>query len=115
MKFKYNPRRSKVILSAWQVWLTYVKFEGNVGGKKRPVLVTGVKGDSCSIMEITSQIPEYITDVPITDLISAGLDKESAIQTRKRRTIQRDSLIDCMGILSVEDRYSVKRASELFS
>ena len=110
---KIRYKRNRPSPSAWQVWLAYVEFEGNIGGKKRPVLVTGIRGGACSIMEITSRPPEYITDVPIIDLISAGLEKESAVQTRKRRTIHRSSLIDCMGILSAEDRYTVKRASEL--
>ncbi|MDR0767792.1 MAG: type II toxin-antitoxin system PemK/MazF family toxin [Methanosarcinales archaeon] len=107
---KIPLKKKNISLSPWQVWFAYVEFDGSNGGKKRPVLVTEVKGTDCSVMEITSQPFAYITDIPIADLYSAGLNQKSVIQTRKRRVLRRGSLIEYRGKLSYEDINNVKRA-----
>jgi len=96
--------------AAWQIWLTFVHFEGNDGGKKRPVLVTGTNGPSCTIAEITSKPPLCESDILITDIDSAGLGRESTIQVRKTMTIPRTSLTSYLGTLSYSDRNAVKDA-----
>ena len=94
--------------SEWQIWLAYVKYEGESGGKKRPVLITGIGDATCSILEITSQPPIYESDIPIADLYWTGLNKESVIQTKKFRRIPKDSLLTFCGTLSNLDRRRVK-------
>lgn len=96
--------------SVWQVWLAYIRFEGSDGGKKRPVLVIGTNGPSCTIAEITGRPPSDAPDVPLMDLITAGLGRESAVRIDKIRTIPKDSLRSYLGKLSCADRDSVKEA-----
>ena len=96
--------------AAWQIWLTFVHFEGNEGGKKRPVLVTSTNGASCTITEITSKPPLCESDILISDFDSAGLGRESVIQVRKTMTISRASLTSYLGTLSYSDRNTVKDA-----
>ena len=112
-KFRY--KKVTVSPSAWQIWLVYVKYTGDDGGKKRPVLITEVKGDICSVIEISSQPPVYATDIFIADLCSAGLDRDSVIQIRKTRTVKISDLTDYKGILSSEDRRRVKNVRGLFA
>jgi mRNA-degrading endonuclease toxin of MazEF toxin-antitoxin module len=111
-KFRY--KKVEISPSVWQIWLVYVKFIGEEGGKKRPVLITDVDGEECSVMEISSQAPQYITDVLIKDLDSAGLERESVVQVRKQKTISKDSLTDYRGYLSREDRNRVNDARRFF-
>lgn len=94
----------------WQVWFTFLPFEGSNSGKKRPVLVTEVNGISCNILEITSQQPLYDADISIADLNAAGLNQNSVVQIRKTRIISKESLGSYMGTLSREDRDNVKNA-----
>jgi len=95
---------------AWQVWLTYIRFEGKNCGKKRPVLVTETNGSSCKVIEITGKSPSYASDIPVTDLNTAGLGMESTIQVRKTMTVPKTSLRTYMGTLSYTDRNNVKNA-----
>jgi len=96
--------------SAWQVWLTYVHFEGNEGGKKRPVLVIETNGSACKIAEITSKPPSCESDIQVADIDSAGLGRESVIQIWKTRTTPRSDLRAYLGTLSYDDRDVVKEA-----
>ena len=105
---KIRYKKENATPARWQVWLAYVGFEGSDGGKKRPVLVTDVRGDSCSVMEISSQPPAHESDVIILEPYWAGLNRESVIQTRKARTVRKDSLRAYLGILSDNDRRRVK-------
>ena len=105
-------KKPNVRLSAWQIWLAYVRYEGSSEGKKRPVLVTEVRGDTCTVAEITSQPPAHATDVPILYMYHTGLNKDSVVQTRKRRTVPRDSLRDYMGYLTGEDIQRVRNFME---
>jgi len=101
---KIRYKKNNTSPAKWQVWLTYVGFDGSEGGKKRPVLVTGVAGNSCSIMEISSQPPAYESDIPLIDPYWAGLSKESVIQTRKVSAVRKESLRLYLGDLSEDDR-----------
>jgi len=105
-KMRFNKEHPAPV--TWQVWLAYVHFEGNEGGKKRPVLVIETRGSSCTIAEITSKPPTCLTDIPISDTDTAGLGRESVIQTRKTRTISKTNLKSYLGALSYSDRNAVK-------
>jgi len=107
---KVRYKKEVITPTAWQIWHTYVLFEGNDYGKKRPVLVRETNGLFCTIMEITSKPPSHETDVPIDDLVTAGLGKESVVQVRKTRTIPKASLEEYRGFLSHSDRNRVKDA-----
>lgn len=107
---KIRFKKELIVPSVWQVWLAYIPFEGNDGGKKRPVLVTETNGTSCTIAEITSRPPSDVYDISVIDINTAGLGRESAIQVRKIKTISRSSLTSYLGSLSSVDRGRVKDA-----
>jgi len=96
--------------SMWQVWWACIKYDGADGYKKRPVLVMGTDGNECTIAEMSSRSPSYKTDVPVMDLVHAGLTKESVVKTQTLRTIPKDSLRSRIGYLSYTDRDRVKSA-----
>jgi len=105
---KFRLKKKIVTPSAWQVWITYVPFEDDTSGKKRPVLVTETNGLSCTIAEISSKSPTYGSDIHVFDIVTAGLEKESVVKTWKTRTVPRKSLMCKLGYLSSTDRCRVK-------
>jgi Growth inhibitor len=104
------PLKKQPVPVPWQVWFTYISFDGCSGGKRRPVLITEVNGSSCQVLEITSQQSRYSADVPITDLYTAGLYQNSVVKVRTTRTISKESLKECCGTLSRDDRNKVKNS-----
>jgi len=96
--------------SVWHVWLANIRFEGNNGGKKRPVLVTETNGQFCTILEISSKQSSYTPGIPVTDLDMAGLGRESVIRIQKARVVPKASLVSYLGVLSYGDRNTVKDA-----
>ena len=105
---KIRYKKDTTPVSRWQVWMTWVDFAGSIGGKRRPVLVTEIKGDLCKIAEISSQPPTCESDVPILDLNGAGLFTESVVRTNRIRWIPIKSLDELRGRLMSEDRQDVK-------
>jgi len=105
-KFRFKEKRTTP--APWQVRYAYIGFEGKSGGKIRPVLVTETDGQFCTIMEITGKSPLFSSDIPITDLNTAGLRMESTIQVQKTKTVPKASLRTCLGTLSYRDRNNVK-------
>ena len=112
---KIRPNREHSDPEAWQVWLAYVHFEGNDGGKERPVLVIETNGSSCTIAEITSKPPVSESDIQVTDLHSAGLGRASVIRAGNIRRISRPYLSSFMGTLSNCDRDATKELIGNFS
>ena len=112
---KIRPNREHPDPEAWQVWLAYVHFEGNDGGKERPVLVIETNGSSCAIAEITSKPPTLESDFQVTDLRSAGLGRASVIRAGNIREISRPYLSSFMGTLSDCDRDAMKELIGNFS
>ena len=109
---KIRYKKEVVAPSMWQVWWACIKYDGAEGYKKRPVLVMGTKGDECTIAEMSSRPPSYDSDVPIVDLVHAGLTKESVVKTWTLRAVSKSSLKSRMGNLSYVDRDRVKNAIE---
>ena len=107
---KIRYRKDIAAPSMWQVWWACVKYDGTEGYKKRPVLVMGTDEKECTIAEMSSRPPSYKTDVPVMDLVHAGLMRESVIKTQTLRTIPKDSLRSRLGQLSYVDRDRVKKA-----
>ena len=107
---KIRFKKEVITPAVWQIWLAYIRFDGSDGGKKRPVLVTETNGPSCTIAEITSKPPADVTDVPVIDISTAGLGRESVIQVRKMRTVSKTSLMTYLGTISYADRDRVKDA-----
>ena len=93
---------------AWQVWFAYVHFEGNDGGKERPVLVIETNGSTCAIAEITSKPQIFESDIHVTDLHSAGLGRASVIKAGIIKKISRPYLSSFLGTLSDSDIDAVK-------
>ena len=93
---------------AWQVWFAYVHFEGNDGGKERPVLVIETNGSTCAIAEITSKPQIFESDIHVTDLHSAGLGRASVIKAGNIKKISRPYLSSFLGTLSDSDRDAVE-------
>ncbi|MCL2712549.1 MAG: type II toxin-antitoxin system PemK/MazF family toxin [Methanomassiliicoccaceae archaeon] len=107
---KFRFKKESITLSKWQMWLAYIRFDGNDGGKKRPVLITEANGQSCTIIEVSGRPPSDVYDVPVIDMVTAGLNRESVIQVRKMRTVSKESLRSYLGTLSYVDRDRVKNA-----
>lgn len=107
---KFRFKKESVSPAVWQIWLAYVPFEGTGGGKKRPVVVIGTDGQYCTVAEMTSKPPAFVSDVAVIDLNTAGLGKESVIQTRKIRRLSKMSLSSYLGTLSNADRERVRDA-----
>ena len=100
---------------AWQVWFAYVHFEGNDGGKERPVLVIERNGSTCAIAEITSKPQIFESDIQVTDLHSAGLGRASVIKAGNIKKISRPYLSSFLGTLSDCDRDTVKKYIDNYS
>ena len=105
---KIRFKKEYIIPAKWQVWWAYIGFYGCNGGKKRPVLITKVLGESCHIAEISSRPPAFESDIPILDYNWAGLNRESVIQIRKTKVVRKDLLSRYMGELSDSDRRRIK-------
>jgi len=102
-----------VTLSERQIYLANMRFEETDEWKTRPVVVVKSRGDTCSVMEITSRPASYESDVKILDLMCTGLNRESVIQTKKRRRIYKSSLRTYLGVLSHHDMRRVENVARL--
>lgn len=112
-----NKLQAKIFnkpFSKWQIRCAYMEFEGNPGGKRRPVLITDVKGSACEVLEITSKLSACESNVRINALTYTGLDRESAVSVEKRRTIGKGHLNHYMGEMSPEDIRRVKDAMKIY-
>lgn len=86
-----------------------VTYVGGSRHKERPVLVLLDTGDlDLVIARITSRQPRDSYDIPLTDLASAGLPKNSTVRLSKLVTIPRAEIVKTLGKLGKQDRASIR-------
>ena len=84
-----------------------VPFEGNAGSKSRPVVFLGYQGKMARYVKCTTSTASRIPLIPVGDPISAGLGKDTYIESVVRY-IEVDKLNYCLGHLSEEDLQNLR-------
>lgn len=82
---KINPKTIK----QGNVLLVDFPYNDKIGSKRRPAVVSRVKGDQVFIVKITSQIKEHPNNILIENGAAAGLVKPSQVQCNREICINK--------------------------
>jgi len=98
---------SDIIREKWSVWTAFVRFEDNVGGKERPVIVFDDRVILCICMGVTSKEKDPIFGYKIRNWKYAGLVKESWVRFEYLK-LEPDDFRDMIGMLHPDDIEGIK-------
>ena len=84
------------------VFAEHVSFEGNAGSKARPIVFLGYEDGHVRYAKCTTSFSNRILQLPIEDLISAGLDRETYMVPVVKH-IERSNLKYRLGHLCEDD------------
>ncbi|GHU51740.1 MazF family toxin-antitoxin system [Clostridia bacterium] len=96
-------------MNIFDIYLAYMSFDEDKGGKERPVLVVDIDDGLAVVYNVTSQYggkSEYIRSkyYPLKDWKQAGLLKQSYVDTVKARYIEQSVCTKSIGTLTETDK-----------
>jgi mRNA interferase MazF len=103
--------------SPGDILLVPVRFSDGSGHKKRPVVVVYDSGDAdLLVAPVTSQMARSPRDIPAVKWQHAGLRLPSIVRLEKLSTVEKSTVIKCMGKLAPDDWREMKAAlKDLFA